>query len=149
MKHLILLVLLTTLVWSCKNDQNTTEETTSKNTFLSEIPDNAWHKIETGGRTLCADGSDYYFMVRKGDPEKVVLYFQGGGACWDAYTCSNPIDSVEPNFYYKSILPRFTNNEGIFSPDNPENPVKDWTIVAIPYCTGDVHLGNTDQHYQV
>ncbi|MEM6725230.1 MAG: pectin acetylesterase-family hydrolase [Bacteroidota bacterium] len=146
MKSNVLLMVLALFVWACANEP-AVESTDDSSAFLAELQDSSWNTIETGGTTRCADGSDYYFMVRKGDPKKVVLYFQGGGACWDAYTCANPIDSVEPNFYYASILPRFTNEQGIFNSTNPKNPVKDWTIVAIPYCTGDVHLGNIDQQY--
>ncbi len=37
---------------------------------------------------MCADGSAYSYWVRKADPEKVVFFLQGGGACFDASTCA-------------------------------------------------------------
>jgi hypothetical protein len=46
-------------------------------TFTDQVP---------GG--VCSDGSPYRFYVSPGDPKKVVLDFQGGGACWDAATCA-------------------------------------------------------------
>jgi hypothetical protein len=33
---------------------------------------------------------------------------------------------------------------GIFSADRPENPFRDWNMVYIPYCTGDVHSGTRE-----
>ena len=32
-------------------------------------------------------------------------------------------------------------DSGVFDLDNPDNPVRDWTMVFMPYCTGDVHAG--------
>ncbi len=32
-------------------------------------------------------------------------------------------------------------NQGIFDYDDTRNPVKDWNIVFVPYCTGDIHAG--------
>lgn len=30
---------------------------------------------------------------------------------------------------------------GLVDNGNPLNPVRDWAYLFIPYCTGDVHLG--------
>jgi hypothetical protein len=32
-------------------------------------------------------------------------------------------------------------NRGLLDFQNPENPVRDFSMVFVPYCTGDVHLG--------
>ena len=36
---------------------------------------------------------------------------------------------------------------GIYDRDNEANPFKDWWHVVVPYCTGDVHWGNSSQLY--
>ena len=36
---------------------------------------------------------------------------------------------------------------GIFDFANPMNPFADFSVVYVPYCTGDVHIGNTDHDY--
>ncbi|MEZ5165655.1 MAG: hypothetical protein R2695_03885 [Acidimicrobiales bacterium] len=46
-----------------------------------------WVAHEGGPDCHCADGSDYWFHSRTDDPTKVVLYFQGGGACFSEETC--------------------------------------------------------------
>ena len=79
---------------------------------------------------------------RPADPSKVVLYFQGGGACFSAETCAagGPYsENIE-----LGVAPDFG---GIFDPSNPENPLADHSIVYVPYCTGDVHLGDRTTEY--
>jgi len=55
---------------------------------------------EYQGRTfnpVCMNGSPYSFFARRGTVNKLVMYYQGGGACWEQLTCSIPVcdDSVE------------------------------------------------------
>jgi len=33
---------------------------------------------------------------------------------------------------------------GIFDQNNSKNPVRDWNMIYVPYCTGDIHGGDTD-----
>ena len=42
-----------------------------------------------------------------------------------------------------------SQGDGIFAADNPANPFQDYSVVYIPYCTGDVHLGDVEQTYGV
>ena len=35
-----------------------------------------------------------------------------------------------------------------FKRDRPNNPFRDATFVYVPYCTGDMHSGNTTHEYQ-
>jgi hypothetical protein len=37
--------------------------------------------------------------------------------------------------------PQVPWTEGIFDASRPENPVRDWSMVYVPYCTGDTHAG--------
>jgi hypothetical protein len=36
---------------------------------------------------------------------------------------------------------------GILDRSNPENPFKDFAMVFVPYCTGDVHIGDASRRY--
>jgi len=107
--------------------------------------DEGWNSIAPGGDTVCSDGSDYRFFVRVADPNKLVVYFQGGGACWNAVNCDPHLDP--------SYKPTVADNEperydGIFAFDNPANPFADYSVVMAPYCSADVHLGNKVATYQ-
>lgn len=88
---------------------------------------------------------------------KTVVYFEGGGACWDNLTCSFPIGGPQPpppaqslpQFYVPTIPPGFNPSAigGLFRADRADNPVRDWNIVYIPYCTGDIHTGSATKTY--
>ena len=107
-------------------------------------------EIEPGGETLCARGTPFRFFVYGADPTKVVIDFQGGGACWNEFTCglSGAIfsdstgDLDEFQSYRDSGL-----LGGIYDFDNPDNPFYGWTLVHIPYCTGDIHWGDATVDY--
>ena len=45
-----------------------------------------WQEVKPGGDTQCSDGSDYTFYTRNGDPDKLLFFLQGGGACWNLQT---------------------------------------------------------------
>jgi hypothetical protein len=116
--------------------------------------------IEVDGRAYdptCSEaaGADpaYKFWVKRGTSNNVVVYFDGGGACWDAVTCAVPrlasSDNDNDGFYKAELLASDNPNVmgGIFDLDNPRNPVRDWSFVFVPYCTGDVHSGANTATY--
>src|SRR5688572_22517499 len=105
-----------------------------------------WQAVEPGGETICADGSPYRFFVHPGDPARLLVEFEGGGACWDAGTCALSIYSRRVTIDPVSVE-RSGRLVGIYDRKNPENPFRDWTHVYVPYCTGDLHWGHNDQTY--
>jgi hypothetical protein len=93
----------------------------------------------------------FRFFVQPGKSDRLLIYHEGGGACWESNTCATPLISKEAATYHHEI----TENEGtlaraggILDGANPANPFQDWTKVFIPYCTGDVGWGNRDVVYQ-
>ena len=98
-----------------------------------------WNRVDGGPTTTCSLGSPYGFFVEPGDSRRLMVYFQGGGACWDAETC----DVKRRTHYFKPAAPakERPNSEGVFDSTRADNPVRGFTKVFIPYCTGDVHLG--------
>lgn len=108
----------------------------------SETPTD-WREILPAANTVCSDGSPYSFFVRQGDPDKLLVYFQGGGACWFRENCD---PQMSPSYSIR-IGNIDQANFGIFNLDNPDNPFKDHTTVFAPYCTADVHLGSSDTVY--
>ncbi|MCB1778148.1 MAG: hypothetical protein KDI50_12005, partial [Candidatus Competibacteraceae bacterium] len=102
--------------------------------------------------------SDLYgpfrFFVQAGDSNKLLILHDGGGACWEDKTCSVPFDVLPPpNGIYDRTISEFVDEEGhlFFAPGTPargildsdssSNPLKSWTKIFIPYCTGDVGWG--------
>ncbi|MCY7301031.1 MAG: pectinacetylesterase family protein [Ilumatobacteraceae bacterium] len=101
----------------------------------------AWETIVAPVDCRCGDGSEFSYFVRKANPAKVMFFLEGGGACFSAETC----DPANPA--YKTEVGGGAGTEGIFEFDNPLNPFADYSIVYVPYCTGDVHVGNTTHDY--
>jgi hypothetical protein len=104
-----------------------------------------WNRITAGEHASCSHGSEYSFLFRPADPERVAIFFQGGGGCWMGETCA-----LDRQPMYRPSLDDLTEpSEGIFDFENPENPISDWSVLFVPYCTGDVHVGNATVTYQV
>ena len=103
-----------------------------------------WYKI-TSQDMLCSDGSQYKAFFRKGSENKVLIYFAGGGISINAET-------AKEDMFIRRVAPidKFANNMmnsgGIAAPIDG-NPFKDWTVIALPYATGDFHSGTNDFEY--
>jgi hypothetical protein len=103
-----------------------------------------WTKITPGGKTRCARGGAYAFWLHHGDPKRLLIFFQGGGGCFDRRTCAlgstwfdDRVDaSDDPQW-----------NDGILALDNPQNPFRGWSAVYLPSCTGDIHTGTRVVRY--
>jgi hypothetical protein len=103
-----------------------------------------WNEFTPAGETTCSDGSPYKFFVRPGASNKLMVYMQGGGACWTRASCD---PEMKPS-YTQNISYEFKPSQhGIFDFNNEANPFIDYTIVMAPYCTGDVHIGQSDTVY--
>ena len=111
----------------------------------SELPE-GWIEIKPGGLSKCARGEDFSFFYRQGKSSHIVIDFMGGGACWNSNTCSKSqatfIDSVD---YIRKTTQKGLH--GIYDHNNTENPIKEWSHLIIPYCTGDIHWGENDTNY--
>ncbi len=91
-----------------------------------------------------APGTDpeFSFMYREGTENKLMVYFQGGGACWHT---NNTI--AYPTCYQEVRVSKKTGVSGILDPAPSDNPFKDWSMVFIPYCSGDLFWGANDATY--
>ncbi len=117
-------------------------------------PDSEFHTIspvgpiEYEGRELypqCMNGSPYHFFAKRGSVNKLLVYYQGGGACWEQLTCSIPTcdATVDPN---GADNPN-GRTRGFVDLTNPDNPFRDWHIVFVPYCSCDIHFGDAARDY--
>jgi len=85
----------------------------------------------------CRDGSStgLGLNVSRASPN-VMVFLDQGGACFDPRVCPFNASSYGANEFGGGM------SEGIFNRADPDNPVRDYSFVFIPYCTGDVHSGN-------
>lgn len=108
-----------------------------------------WNTLEPGGETMCSVGTPYSFHVLPGSQDDVLVFFNGGGACWFGEACDV---SVEPNIHVPvadTELNDPRDGNGIFDLDNDENPFLGYTMIFVSYCTGDVHLGAGPTTYEI
>lgn len=131
-------------------------------TLLAPAAQAAWFVWETVELSLatgasCGNGTPYRFFVNRTPLNgHLAVTFEGGGACWDQdacegkgpYSATNP-DGIPPNYME---LPNAAAG-GLVTPFSarfdPFEAIRtqDWTLVYLPYCTGDVHTGNLVQLY--
>lgn len=137
--RLLLLPLLLLLVWSCEKETTVAEE------FEIAAEKEKWHYIPIPGM-VCRDNSNTGIGVRlKGNSNKVIIYLEGGGGCFNTVTCAG-----NPGTYGQIAFDSWKTvglQLGIFDKNSAHNPFKDWNFVYIPYCTGDVHSGHTYSGY--
>jgi hypothetical protein len=104
--------------------------------------DQVWERVIPGGDCECSDGSEFSFWVREANPQKIVFYLQEGGACFSAETCA-----PERDLYTRTVDEGPIDEGGIFDFAEERNPFADYSVVYVPYCTGDQHVGNTTTKY--
>jgi hypothetical protein len=100
-------------------------------------PDNA----QKPAGPACIVGSQYSVFTKAKDPDKVLIFLQGGGACWnDFYNCNPLAEAQAPPPPPVGIWgDTFDPGTGAI-----ENPLKDFSIVYLPYCDGSVFTGDND-----
>ena len=144
MKHSIFCFVLILAISACSSDNSIQLANNSDALLASE---QTWQTIQPGGETVCSDGSAYSFDVKPGEQDKLFIFLNGGGACFNLQTC----DDREGNqtFVPRADLPQNNPNmhKGVFELSNPNNPLADWSIIFISYWTGDVHIGSMNQNY--
>ena len=105
-----------------------------------------WNRIQGRDGTGCAQDSTFAFRVRPGLPDKVLIFLNGGGACWRGQECdpkSRPTYTMTADSANDASV-----RQGIFDVANKDNPVREFTMVYVPYCTGDLHLGTRTIDYE-
>jgi hypothetical protein len=97
--------------------------------------DPEYDQTGTPNGPACIAGTPYSVLTKAGDPDKLLIFLQGGGACWQ-------------NFYQCNILAEAQNGPrppfGVFDSNNPDNPFADYSIVYMPYCDGSAFGGDND-----
>lgn len=135
-------------------------EVTDSNTCaidsLTTSTDDGSVLIYPGGDTRCAfddytdtvttfaSKSTYFFQVfpaANQDKKKLLLFFQGGGACVDKYTCDFALQCQLGSSALITTQATVTDT-GIMNRTLDGNVFNDYNIVYLPYCTGDLFVGN-------
>lgn len=73
---------------------------------------------------------------------KLVIFLMGGNACFNLASCAS---TANKNGYGADKWAADTDGvraAQFFDRSDPDNPLKDYSFVFVPYCTGDVHAGD-------
>jgi hypothetical protein len=81
---------------------------------------------------LCMRGAEYRVATRTGDPERLLVFLQGGGACWDEFCLA--VNSA----------PQGVPDVNALDLALAENPLKEWSVVYLPYCDGSLFSGDIE-----
>jgi hypothetical protein len=106
-------------------------------------------QVPYGDRVLepiCSRGTPWVYFAKRGTVNKLLVYYQGGGACWDYLTCQPFVQTFKSTAGPSDNPANATTGFADFT--NPANPFKDWNIVFVPYCTGDVHWGDATVNHE-
>lgn len=109
--------------------------------FLGELPAPTLETSDADSQTwawgvddgpLCMRGGSFRYTTRTLDPERLVVFLQGGGACWDEFCLA--VNQAPAGIPAVDALRR----------DLDVNPLRDWSIAYLPYCDGSLFAGNRD-----
>ena len=90
------------------------------------------HSFGAGDGPLCLTGGEYTMATRDTGSEDLVIFLQGGGACWSDLCLAT--EQAAPG------IPPL----GVLDPAREGNPVAGWNTVYLPYCDGSLHAGDQD-----
>lgn len=116
-----------------------------------ELDRDRWHYIEME-ETVCANGSTAGMGLNFGESRReIVVYLNGGGACWDASSCNLFRTAANLDVTYgagrmgEELYPLVKS--GLLDRDSEVNPWPQASFAYIPYCTGDLHSGRATTDY--
>lgn len=150
-----------------------------------------WQKVELSRASTgaaCSNGSDYKFFVNlTPTTNNFVIFFEPGGACFDAESCSaqrvdrdennqiifnpsgqfatrqakgisnpNGVSDEYPSLLRPAIAGKKPDIASIINPaisrinilEDERIKVQNWNYIYLPYCSGDVHIGDAIKHFE-
>ncbi|MCP5155128.1 MAG: hypothetical protein H6983_13235 [Ectothiorhodospiraceae bacterium] len=117
-----------------------------------------WQTVQLHPDTdaVCGNGSPYKFFVNRAPTtSNMVVFMEPGGACWDYESCTGGslLGARNPNGVPDDYLALDNFSTGLSSPfifrfhPYSRTKVQAWTMVYVPYCTGDVYTGDSIAEY--
>jgi hypothetical protein len=95
-------------------------------------PDGTWTRVDFPGGVCRSNQGTAHIAVRlNSKSSKFVIFMEGGGACFNTLTCLQNNNTEE-----------YGQGQGLFNFSKADNPIADWNIFYVPYCSGDVHSGD-------
>ena len=90
------------------------------------------HKFGAGDGPLCLRGGEYTMATKENTGDELVIFLQGGGACWSTFCAAT--EEASPGI----------TEFGLLDQTLPNNPTQGWDVAYFPYCDGSVFSGDAD-----
>lgn len=103
-----------------------------------------WYRVSDPDMKT-SEGKSYHALFKKGNENKVMIYFAGGGVSINEETARD--DTYNTKEVFPDYLANVTMNMGGLASNVEGSPFKDWTMILFPYATGDFHAGTGEFHY--
>ncbi len=107
-----------------------------------DLPKDAWTWVDVP-ESLCMNGEATGIAVNPSSTSnKVAIVLMGGNACFNTASCAV---TANRNGYNQTEWDADADNVRMaqfFDRADADNPLKDFSFVFVPYCSGDVHAGN-------
>jgi hypothetical protein len=97
-----------------------------------EDGDETVYTFDTSRGPMCLEGDPYRVSVRDTGSENLVIFLQGGGACWSDFCL------------VVTKAPKGVPDVDVLNPELDVNPVADWNVVYLPYCDGSFFAGDAE-----
>jgi hypothetical protein len=125
---------------------------------FSGVPRNETWTFVPFANAVCADGTPTGIGVNfTNASDDLLLYLNGGGACWDEATCTagcatnvdTGYDETHGTPKWSTIVDGSTAAGTILDRKDPGNPTRTFNYAHVFYCTGDIYIGNKIADYTV
>jgi hypothetical protein len=90
------------------------------------------YTFDSASGPICMNGDDFTTSLRRGTSDDLVIFLQGGGACWSDFCLA--IETAPPGIPTLAFL----------DPTHEANPVADDSLAYVPYCDGSLFAGDVE-----
>lgn len=91
---------------------------------------------------VCMYGSEFFVETREGRSDDLLIFLEGGGVCLDTICAATPEPILTLDLFNVASL---VGIGGLLHPTNPDNPLRDYDVVNVPYCDGSLFMGDVDR----
>ncbi len=109
-----------------------------------DAPADTWTWVGFPG-TSCIEGSETGIAINLSEASPdVLIFFEGGNACFNEVSCKVTAN-VDDGYGADKFADQGAEDVGRYpylDRSNPDNPFKDYSMIYVPYCTGDLHMGD-------
>lgn len=91
------------------------------------------HEMDPATGPICMRGDPYYVSTRKGASDDLLIFLQGGGACWSSFCLA-----------ITAAAETIASDLDALNPEKETNPFRAMNVVYLPYCDGSLFAGDAD-----